>query len=79
MAILDDIDPLVFMMSLFIGLAYTYATTPPPRVVVKYPTPFNIRDTVYQDVHGVCYKYKIEEMSCPKDKQKITYVKPHEH
>lgn len=58
------------------GLAYTYITTPTPRVIIKYPTPFNIRDTVYQDANGVCYKYKIREVNCPADKSKITNAFP---
>jgi len=77
-AIFDFIDPFIFLLALFVGLAYTYATTPPPRVVIKYPTPFNVRDTVYQDVNGVCYKYKIREVECPSDRTKITYVNPYE-
>ena len=75
----DFIDPLVFMIAICIGLAYTYATSPPPVVLIKYPTPFNINDTIYQDNAGLCYKYKIKEVQCPIDKDKITYVKPDEN
>lgn len=72
--IIKCIDPFVFLISLFIGLMYTYITTPPPRIVIKYPTPFNIKDTVYVDENNVCYKYMIKEVECPSDKSKIKYV-----
>jgi hypothetical protein len=74
----DYIDPFVFLLALFVGLAYTYVTTPPPRVIVKYPTPFNIKDTVYQDVNGVCYRYKIREVDCPRNRDQVTHVLPEE-
>ena len=74
--ILDYIDPLVFLIALFVGILYTYVTTPPPRVVIKYPTPFNIKDTVYIDDNDICYKYNIKEVSCPADKSQIKYIIP---
>ena len=72
--ILNYIDPFFFLMAFFIGLTYTYLTAPTPKIVVKYPTPFNIKDTVYQDTNGVCYKYKIREVNCPSNKSEITSV-----
>ena len=67
--ILDFIDPLYFLLALFLGLGYTYLTAPEPKIVIKYPTPFNIKDTIYQDRNGVCYKYKIIPTKCAADKQ----------
>jgi len=72
--IFEHIDPLVFLISLFIGLAYTYLTAPEPEIIIKYPTPFNIKDTIYRDKNGVCYKYKIREVNCPNDKSKVTNI-----
>ena len=72
--ILNYIDPFVMILSLFVGLTYTYFTTPPPRVVIKYPTPFNIDKTTYVDENNVCYKYKIKEVQCPRNSSQITYV-----
>lgn len=74
--LLDYIDPFYFIIALFVGLTYTYLTAPEPRIVVKYPTPFNIKDTIYQDTNGVCYKYKIKEATCPVNKQQITQILP---
>jgi len=67
----DYIDPLIFLISLCIGLFYTYITTPYPQVVIKYPTPFNVGKITYVDKNNVCYKYQIEKVSCPTDKSKI--------
>ena len=72
--IFDYIDPLVFLISLFIGLVYSYLTSPKPEVIIKYPTPYNIKDTIYRDNRGICYRYKIREVDCPKDSTKVTKV-----
>lgn len=74
--IFDYIDPLFFLLSLFVGLVYTYMTAPEPKVVIKYPTPFNIRHTVYRDQLGTCYKYKIKEIPCPHNSTEIVKIIP---
>jgi hypothetical protein len=65
------INPLYFFIALCVGLLYTYITTPPPHIVVKYPTPFNAGQITYLDDAGVCYKYKVEPKQCPSDPKKI--------
>ena len=67
----DFIDPFYFLMALCVGLLYTYVSTPPPHVVVKYPTPFNAGKITYVDDAGVCYKYKVEPKQCPTDPKRI--------
>ncbi len=67
----DYIDPFVFLLSLCIGLFYTYITTPYPQLIIKYPTPFNAGKITYVDNNNVCYKYQIEQVNCPEDKSKI--------
>jgi len=76
MSILDYFDPLIFMISLCIGLAYTYYKTPTAQIIVKYPTPFNVNNVKYVDSTGTCYKYKIKESECPNDKSKIKQFVP---
>lgn len=62
------IDPLVFSITLVIGLLYAYLVVPSPQVILRHPTPHNT-DTVYKDAAGVCYKYRSTEVKCPlKDK-----------
>lgn len=67
----EYIDPLIFLISLCIGLFYTYITTPYPHVVMKYPTPFNAGKITYVDQNNVCYKYQIQKVKCPVDQSQI--------
>ena len=61
----DYIDPLIFLISLCVGLFYTYITMPAPQIVIKYPTPFNAGKITYVDKNNVCYKYRIQKTQCP--------------
>lgn len=65
------IIPFYFFIALFIGLFVAYVSTPVPDVIIQYPTPENAGKIIYKDDADVCYKYKAEEVSCPKDKSKI--------
>lgn len=67
----DYFDPLYFFVALFIGLFYTYLTTPMPEVIIKYPTPDNAGNIIYKDRADVCYKYIAKPVPCPADKTKI--------
>lgn len=71
MFIFDYIDPFYFLIALSVGLLYAYLNAPEPRIVVKYPTPHNAGKILYKDDAGVCYRYKVNEISCPKDASKI--------
>jgi hypothetical protein len=70
------IDPFYFFMALFFGLFVVYISSPKPDVVIKYPTPDNAGKVVYKDSAESCYKYKAEQVKCPKNPeiQKIQYV-----
>jgi hypothetical protein len=74
MFIIDAIDPMIFFISLAIGLFFGYVTAKTPRIVFKYPTPYNSEKIVYTDRVGNCYKYKASETKCPADIKKITPV-----
>ena len=74
MFIIDAIDPMIFFISLAIGLFFAYVTAKTPRIVFKYPTPYNSDKIVYTDTVGNCYKYKAMETVCPSDNKKITPV-----
>ena len=56
-------------LGLFLGFFIIYITTPAPRIVLKYPTIENIRDTTYVDQNGMCYKYYAIETPCPVNSQ----------
>jgi hypothetical protein len=74
MFILDAIDPTIFLISLSLGLLFAYLTAKTPRIIYKYPTPYNNEKIVYTDSVGNCYKYRVKEMSCPRDIKKITPI-----
>ena len=63
---LKYIDPIAFLLSLFVGFFLVYSMMPPPKVVVKYPTPENSGKVVYRDDQGVCYKYAAKKVECSK-------------
>jgi hypothetical protein len=56
-----------FFFALAIGMFYVYIRVPPPKIVIKYPTPDNVGKVVYKDEAENCYVYKaIKQDSCPK-------------
>jgi len=70
----SKIIPKYFFASLFIGLLIGYMTTPEPTIIIKYPTPYNVGQITYKDDADVCYKYRMEKQTCPKDENKLTEV-----
>lgn len=73
MEFFSKIRPLYFFLAFAIGLLCVYVVTPPPKVVMKFPSPYNVDHTVYKDANDQCYKYKAEKSECPRDK---TLIKP---
>ena len=71
MILLTKIKPFYFFVSLFIGFLFTYLFTPMPDVIYQYPNPSNEDKLVYIDKTKSCFKYKSEEVECPKNKNKI--------
>lgn len=70
MTLFGRIRPLYFFAAFAAGLMICYAITPAPRVVLKFPTPYN-DSTVYMDGASTCYKYAAEKVACPIDKASI--------
>jgi hypothetical protein len=68
------IIPFYFFIALFIGLFIAYISTPVPDIIIKYPTPQNAGKIVYKDDSDVCYKYKVDEVNCPKDLTKVKEI-----
>ena len=67
----DYINPVAFLIALFIGLFLTYIYSPPKKIIIKWPTPENAGKIIYKDHSDSCYKYKANEINCPEDKTKI--------
>lgn len=53
-----------FFIAFALGVFYVYISTPKPRIIIKYPTPFNANKVYYQSDDGMCYKYNVEEVKC---------------
>jgi hypothetical protein len=62
--IFSSIHPLIFMVSLCIGLFLTYSLTSAPEVIYVYPNPHNLQDTIYKDDSNKCFKYTSEKVNC---------------
>lgn len=62
-----------FLLSFAIGIFVVYVITPPPEVVIKFPSPYNVGKVVYKDKANSCYEYTAEKVSCTADK---SLVKP---
>ncbi len=53
-----------FIIAFAIGILYVYVSAPKPKIIIKYPTPFNADKIVYKNENDICYKYKVEEVKC---------------
>jgi hypothetical protein len=58
------VNPFYFILSFAIGLFIVYIFHPPPQVVVKFPSPYNVGKIIYKDKHESCYAYKAVPQSC---------------
>jgi hypothetical protein len=67
----DNINLFYFVLSFSVGMLFIYITTPEPRVVLKFPSPYNAGDVTYRDKSNSCYRYKADKTSCPMDKSVI--------
>ena len=68
----NKINPVVFIISLCIGILYCYIYQPSPTIIIKYPTPEH--SPIYKDKAGMCYKYKTDDVPCPQDISKISKI-----
>lgn len=57
----------VFFMAFAIGMLYVYISTPKPKIIIKYPTPYNAEKVVYKSYNDNCYKFKVSEVKCTND------------
>ena len=59
----DYIDPIYFLIAFSIGLFIVLNLEPEKKIIIKYPTLFNLNDS-YRDSSGNCWKYTAEEKEC---------------
>jgi hypothetical protein len=60
----------IFLITFLLGLIYIYYFDYNRKVEV-YPTPHNIDKIEYKDEAENCFNYKIKDVKCPSDKNKI--------
>jgi hypothetical protein len=61
----DFISFKIFMISLTIGLLYSYINEPEKKIVYIYPSPENCDKIIYQDKANNCFAYNEIEVDCP--------------
>ena len=60
-----------FIISLSIGLFFTYITNPNRKTIFVYPTPENVHELLYKDHTGKCFAFEAKEMDCPANQNDI--------
>jgi hypothetical protein len=64
------------ILGLFIGFFIIYITSPPPQIILKYPTIGNGKNTTYVDENGIRYQYFATEVPCKPNKKFMVVDKP---
>lgn len=57
------LHPKALLFGFCIGIIFVALYTPQPKVVYKFPSPYN-QDTVYMDKSDNCYKYEAKKVEC---------------
>jgi hypothetical protein len=68
MMLFGRLRPVYFFAAFAVGLLFCYLVTPPPEIVVKFPSPFNAGRVTYQDRAQNCFQFDASKVSCPKDR-----------
>jgi hypothetical protein len=56
-----------FLIGLVLGFIGIYLMKPLDKTIMKYPSPENVKNTVYRDQNGICYTYSVEKVDCDKN------------
>ena len=70
----DFISPVVFIISLAVGLLFVYLATPPMTKILVYPTPDNKDNFQYVDKANNCFRFDSQTVKCPADDSLIKYI-----
>jgi len=60
-----------FICGVAIGIIAVLYVKPEETIVRKYPTPETVKDLVYKDKNGMCYKYSAKKVDCDKNEAKL--------
>ena len=61
----------ILIISLSIGLFFSYVIKPNTNIIYVYPTPENIEKIQYKDKGDNCFGFISEEVECPSNQAKI--------
>ena len=70
------IDFRLFIIILAIWLFLVYITNEKPNIIYVFPTPDNYDKITIKDKANNCYKFNINEVTCPSDKKLISEIPP---
>jgi hypothetical protein len=68
MALLSKLSLPWLIGAFAVGLLLTYLIQPKPRVVIKFPSPYNAGKVLYRDEENTCFRFRADKVSCPRDK-----------
>lgn len=68
------IDMRAFFLAFVIGALFSYLRISRPKIIYRYPTPWNAGKVTYVDEADVCYKYRVDRVPCPTDRTKISEI-----
>lgn len=61
------------IISLALGLFFSYVIKPQTEIIYVYPTPENINELQYKDKSDTCFGFKSNEVKCPSNLAKIRH------
>lgn len=67
MLFLDIIDPFWFMLAFSVGIFVIYTMNQYPDIIIKYPTPQNASNLIFNDDANNCYKFDTKQVKCPEN------------
>ena len=65
-----------FIISLAIGLFFTYITVPEPTIIYVYPSPNNLDKLQYIDKAENVFSFDYKKVKCPTDDSQIKDIYP---
>ena len=68
------IDFKFFLISLAFGLFLVYILNEKPNIIYVFPTPDNFDKITVKDKANNCYKFNVNEVSCPRDEKLISPI-----
>jgi hypothetical protein len=58
---------LAFFIAFVLGMIYVYLDAPKKKLIIKYPTPYNVNKITYKGLTDECYVFDAKEVKCTKD------------